>query len=358
MEYRPTAEQLLYSNYIKYDRLYHLSKHAFYGLNSSSLDVYLDMNSLLRVLYRYTRNLSINNYSVITSSLINLCAHLRNYYWTRHQVATRFFIVYAGNNPAVVQDNYNITNLTQDTNNSFLTGVINENFGFLGTLCPYLNDIFFIPRKNVETSVVIYDLICRSGNIKTPKMILTKDPFAYQVVSMAPNTFVFRPRKASDNATREQMDVSWCVTKNNIFDVYQTEDLHNKNLADGPIKLNNELFSLIISMAGLKSRDTKSIYRFNTAYQIVSNMVQYGQILNKYNSDVNFIIRNHPGELKGSEYIAIAFKSLDLYTQYNNYIMSFPVDYSRELVNLYSPEEVKSINNKYFRENPLDLQWL
>ena len=73
---------LLYSNYIKYDKLKELTSFQFANSNENTLNIYIDMYTILRPLYK--RNL-IQNSSIFASMILNLAAHMRAYYWTRHK---------------------------------------------------------------------------------------------------------------------------------------------------------------------------------------------------------------------------------------------------------------------------------
>ena len=76
-----SAENILYADYIRYDKLYELTKYAFYGSPDpgNEIDIFIDMNSMLRSLYIWSENVLFDKDNVITSSMLNLAAHLKHY---------------------------------------------------------------------------------------------------------------------------------------------------------------------------------------------------------------------------------------------------------------------------------------
>ena len=94
-------EVLLYSNYIKYDKLKELTNFQFANSNENTLNIYIDMYTILRPLYK--RNL-IQNSSIFASMILNLAAHMRAYYWTRHRVATNIYIVMSSNSIVLTKE--------------------------------------------------------------------------------------------------------------------------------------------------------------------------------------------------------------------------------------------------------------
>lgn len=351
-----SIEDVLYSNYIKYDRLYALTNHAFYGSNSNDLDIYLDMNSLTKVLFR-TTEVSIDNYSSVTSSMINLCAHLRSYYETRHRVNTRIYIVYTDNVPIHIishYHNYNYANITAMSINPRMQDVIKSNLNLLSILCPYLNDIFFINDSNVETSVVIANLVLQQQH-KCPSLIISKDPFTYQLVSFLPQTFLFRPKKSKYNVS----DESWDVTKSRLYELY-IKELGGKVYNLEKYNFSTQLFSLFLTLAGVRFRHIPCNFHYDTALKIIKSSIDENRILDSYNSDALYTLSNlkYPRiiEQERIQYMAMLFDIIDLNKQSIIYANSpQSTNITKGIINLYNPDEVKNINNKYFINNPLDL---
>lgn len=348
---RINATELLYGNYIKYDRLHYLCSHALYKYDQDVVNIFIDMNSLLQVLYRYDVYFVFSN--AITSSIINLCSHIRNYFWNYQHKYTKIYIVYGDNfpsNPRLLNPSYNQNKYGLYTTNSYVTDMINKNIEYLDIIVPYIEDIFFIHDTEVETSILIKAVkdLLYANNENYRSIIYTKDPYAYQLVSIEPRTFGFRPKKAFHE------DISYFVQKKHIFDIYRSE--LNRNREAEILKTNHELFSLIISMSGFKYRNIKGVMRYNKAISILNKAINESFINGKYNTIFDFIFANIFGMDKDTvSIINNNFKSLDLLYNYNIYGNNAKTILNKYLINLNDPEALKEINNIYFSNNPLDL---
>lgn len=343
---------ILYSNFIRYDRMYNLVKESFQGkaAETNKVNIYLDMNSLTSILYRYN-DLEIGQYSAVTSSMINLCAHIREYFWTRHRTETAFYIVYSPNlasKASIIKPEYNAPNLNKIIAKQMITDIMMQNVELLEIICPYLQDIYFIYEADAETAVVMYNVIGKVGS-SDPNIIFTKDQFMYQLVATMPGyTFIFRPKKLR----AQDSDVSWVVTKNNLFRMYQ-EELGNANIVDA--NFSHMLFSLVVSIAGFRCRNLSSSCSIGKAIKIIQQNVDNKLIINGYNSDIDYIISNAEGIPDATE-VTQKFLTLDLLRQLRSYELSAPsLTNTKGIINLYDPDAVRAINNKYFRDNPLDL---
>lgn len=365
-EYHPSITNILYNNYISYDTLFAMTKFAFAGSNAESVDVYIDMNSLLRKLYAI-QDISIEDYSSITSSIINLCAHMRSYFWTRHRTYSRFFIVYSRNNP-FKGSVYNSMNLAQDATNR-ITSVIEQNIELLSSLCPYLGDIFFFDGGDNETAVVIHHLIqnCpspdRSG--EHPVIILTKDTIDYQLVAFNSRTFIYRPHKAYDKDNKIMIDDSWAVTKSCFYKAYKYDSFRKmKSDALDTLALSPQLIGIIMAISGLKSRSIRSIIDIPRTVNLIKEASANSNIVNGYNSDIGFLLRkNNLCKGLSEEHILEIINNYSQIDLINNYtIFSLASIASKTLLNSYinknDPDEVRHINNVYFEHNPLDLNRL
>ena len=91
---------ILYGSFIRYDRMYEMTKFAFYGkTDSNNVNIYIDAYSILKNLYSKGPSLRIKDSYVIASCLINLSIHIRAYFESRHGVNSKVYIVYGGARP-------------------------------------------------------------------------------------------------------------------------------------------------------------------------------------------------------------------------------------------------------------------
>lgn len=356
-----SIEQKLFASYIKYDVLEQLTLAAFKNSNADVVNIYIDMHSILKPLYASGKYMINNIPTSIASSMINLCAHMRAYYRSRHHVETRIYLIYSENRCELnnrIYEGYN--NSWRDTlnNNRNITKSINENLELLDILCPYFNDIFFI-RTEFEPAVVILDRICKDEGILfgVPNIIISKDPYMYQVVAMKDNTVIFRPKKF------EGKDVSFLVTKPYVIYNYMTlfkEKIRNhEDLAYDP-----GIFSLFLAMTKLPSRNIPALFSSNKAFSILNNLINNNYIINGYNfapviQDISLQLNTNLKSRESIKYdIPTRFKAIDIVFQHEIFLTRPEALDERYLIRKIDNDGVREINNKYFRANPLDLMRL
>ena len=253
--YYPNIADILYGSYIRYDRLYEMTAFAFYGkTDSNDVNIFIDVYSILKSLFQRGKNIKITDSYCIASCIINLAIHLRAYFYTRHRVNTKIFIIYGGARPLDVINifpTYNIKNIQMEDSNDFMKQLIRDNLEVVNILCPYLDDIFSIIDYENEFSVIASAIIDDMNNVseyKVPNIIYSKDQLAYQLVAFKPRTFLYRPKK------RSNADCSWVVTKSTLYDSYRYGELELKQQEDKFKPLDVKMFSIYQAIAGVKSR--------------------------------------------------------------------------------------------------------
>lgn len=339
------VEQIMYGNYIKYDKLAEMTQQSFgrnpYCMHSKSLNVYIDMNSLIKILYIY-KDMVIEDYVVITSSIINLCAHIREFY-RKIGVMTKIFIVNSSNCPPSSKQfyaGYNDGSVNQ-YNMKFIHSVILPNLDILDTLCRYLPEVYFIDDNDADASTIIYSLILRDNN--TPSMIYSKDPMVFQIATHFNNVVVYRPKKDKDG------DVSYWADYNLAVSGYKFSTGRQPN----PVRFSPALLSLMMAISGVKSRSIITQRTITQAEKLIEDYIGRNVLLNGYNSfdTVNQFCQ----AINGYEFAA-NFKAIDVVFQEGLYIDKSTIDTS--IVDLYDPDAVKHINDEYFKNYPLDLNRL
>lgn len=351
-------EQLINSNYVKYDRMIEIVKSAFVGSSAQDLNIYIDLYSILKVLYKENEIYNIKDYSTVSSCIVNMCAHYREFFRTRFKVETVFYIVYGENCDYVNKKfypEYNGKNMYAMNNNKVVKDMIFNNLELLKTLSPYLPDIHFINVGDMETGVVMYDLICRSeaNRPDIPNMIITKDPFVYQLAARD-NVIIVRPKKFNG------VDSSYYINKYNLIDIYLKErkSTHRPNNIISPY-----LFSLILTLSSLKERNIKMLYNIKTAINLIDKGISSYTLLNGYNTSFNIWDGLDLGNTKcsiGKTTFEYRFRALDIMYLHEIYFNNEHISNRiyLDVKNLYDPEAVKYINNEYFANNPLDLNRL
>lgn len=358
---RSNIADMLYGSYIRYDRMYEMTKFAFYGkTDSESVNVFVDCYSLLKTLFKRGLNFQVDDSCIIASCIINLAIHIRAYFESRHHVASKVYIIYGGARPREAFVNYpyyNQNNILMEDSNFFLQDLIRDNLNVIAVLCPYLYDIFFLADYENEFMTIastIIDMDQKNGN-KAPNIIYSKDDMSYQLVAFKPYTFLYRPKK------KLNMDNSWVVTKSTLYDAYRYGELGLTTQLDTTLSV--ELFSMYLAIAGVRSRSLNSLKNANSAIKILEAAVNATNIINGYNHTV-FTSNPNPFELIASTtkkidpiLVTNRFGAIDLKYQSMLYAASpRALDLQGPaFTNLYNPDEVRNINNVYFQKYPLDL---
>lgn len=339
-------EQIMYGSFIKYERMAQLTQESFgknpFCCNATNLHVYIDMNSLIKTLYM-SNDLTIEDYTVITSSIINLCAHIREFY-RRIGVKTKIIIIYSENTPLAARQFY--TNYNQYNQNNynmkFIHTVIEPNIELLNLLCKYLPDIHFIKDNTADTSTIIYRLISMNCN-QAPSLIYSKDTMVFQIVTHFNNAIIFRPKKNSKDG-----DISFYADNNNAITAYKYAT--GRKIDSSPFS--QSLLSLLMSISGVKSRSITTQRTITQAEKLIKDYINCNILIDGYNSFDT--IAQFCQAINGYEFASI-FRAIDVVFQNNLYLGIMDSDFD---INLYDPEAVQQINNEYFRNYPLDLNRL
>lgn len=350
---------IIYGNYMKYTSMKNLTEKAFEGSDANEVNIYIDMYQIALELYRDAR---VENYSIVTSSMINLCAHIRGYYRSRHRVETKIFIVYSTNtsrSTTQFYQEYNKSYRERVAVNKLIDDMIKSNVDLLKTICPYLPDIYFI-SGTFEPGIIIYDIICKQellGN-HSPNIIFSKSVYNYQVPALRGDTVIFRNKKSKDNDATERCRL---VTNQNVLYEYITETRPTVNYVNRIGDLSGELLSLVIALTNMPSRNITTLFNIASAFNMIYDAIRNGRIINAYNSDIHYVyeqlnsIKPFPVDITT---FSNRFKCVDLRYQLMIYMDSAESKDNSYLLDLYDNNTVKAINNEYFKTNPLDLNRL
>lgn len=358
-EEHPKIANILFGSFIRYERLYEMTKYAFYGdTDSNDVNIFIDAYSILKSLYGRGLGLQVDDSCVIASCLINLAIHLRAYFETRHRVSSKVYIVYGGARPMnsfVNYPQYNSKNIVMEDSNFYLKSLIKDNLDIVDLLSKYLHDIFCIIDYNAEFNCIVSGLIqIDNKDGRVPNIIYSKDPLSYQLVAFEKRTFLYRPKK------KVSEDVSWVVTKSTLYDAYRYGELGlTKQL---PCSLDVRMFSIYQAISGVKSRSMNSIKNANSTVTLLEKAVVDGTFNNGYNSGAIFNSIINPFEKMFQNtsvdpaLITNRFAAIDL--QFQTLLFSFSyngMNLGENIINLYNPQEVRNINDRYFQKYPLDL---
>ena len=246
-----------------------------------------------------------------------------------------------------------------EDSNSFLQNLIKDNLEITQLLCQYLYDIFCIVNFENEFNVIasyIMDLNAKENksNITIPSIVYSKDQLSYQLVAFKPYTFLYRPTKSMSQ------DNSWVVTKSTLFAAYRNGEL--KLSKDIPTQLDVKMISLYQAICGVRTRSFNSILNANQALVLLERAVNENILANDYNANSILYMPNTLERLVSLSpslnggIIKSRFAALDLpYQESMRSTQLECMNIATNLVNLYNPQEIRNLNDQYFRKYPLDL---
>ena len=345
-------EGLLFSYYIKYDSLIKLNSQIDAPSDTKYIDIYIDVFDMLRKVY------SVDIYAskkfLIVSSIINLAAHLRGYYLSRHRIWPRIFLVYgeeSTNNHRQFVHTFGQDKVSESLRYDDTKSFIESQLELAKILCAYINDVYLI-KKSVDFSVFTYHNILDtlSKNPDNISVIITKSDYAYQIPALLPNTYIFRPKKTKLG------DCSYIISFKDVLFKYYNK-IHKENILQNLKIISPKLLSILMCLTGIRSKNISSATNIIKASNLLASAIVNHKILNDYNSDTVYLYNKLEGinlliDPASFEY---RFKAIDVNYQTLLYNMqSESLDYSWK-INLKNIKAFQEINNKYFIDNPLDV---
>lgn len=363
-----TVDQMIGSYYIRYDRLNKIIP-AFYKNSTMEhatvIDFIIDISSIIRRI-KYT-NVKITSEYAMAALIINMCAHYRNYFRYIGVELNIYIVCSRMDNGSInsfnrkyypdYQFKFNVKSI-QPTPDRY--NIIDRNLDILNTLCDYLPNIYFVEFNysvNWESGVAIKDLVS-SANATRPAIILTKDRYLYQLIT--PFCAALTPYKQSNT------DGSYILG----YDLNTSQIMLEGLKQDTPPALfYPNLFSLFMAMSRVPNRNIRSLFKTNMVLDKLNTLMREGLVdfSTRFISDdlISYIIDlMTEGTKKNKNKLELELscrvKAIDLTCQataYKTINMGYIID-KRDLKNLYDPETVKHINNRYFADMPLDLNAL
>ena len=352
-DYKANIESILLGYYIRYVKLEELtantlavSKYA----DCNEVDIYIDLYDMLNKLY--ATDIYATKQFTIVSSVINLAAHMREFYWSRYHVNSTIYLVYAdesSNNHRQFYLRFGENRVKETRDYDKINSIIESQLEMVKILCAYIYGVYFV-RKATDFSMFVYDNITK--NIAKPSVMLSKSRYVYQIPAMCENAFLFRPKKYNGE------DISFAVAHENVLFQYCNK-LNNPKIFEQLKIINPKLLSLIMTLNGLPSKKLLTMVNITTAVGRIYKAITENKIINDYNSDINYVYNQLELFSKiDQDNFRLRFNAVDLVFQHRLYYHMAECKDISWFIDLQDPDTVKNINNKYFADNPLDLNAL
>lgn len=356
-----SMNDVLFMYYPKYDTL--AETKDWIDPRAEAFDIYIDLYKIMSSLFKPDVMLNsldpkdIKAQCKIVSSVVNLCAHYRQYYANVYSAYSRFFLVYSTgdfySNKYYFKD-YDKVNRERRENDYVKNEVFKHSAKIFETLCPYLPDIFFA-KTDYEVAVKIHGIRYLISSYNT-SLVMTKDPLTIQACICDDELLIFNHVKSRDNdhivvSERKDAIENFCI-------------LMKRSLSDVSKKcirfLDPTFFSLIVAATGYDKRSLPNIGTINGIVKLLYDLIIQDKIPNRLINPRTIYDRmsNKQKSRYDIETIVNRWKALDILIQYEWYKNSTEYEDKSYLINLDDPKELKYVNDHYFVENPLDLQRL
>lgn len=350
----------------KYEILDYIIPYGFSGSTSKKLNIYIDLYGLIRTILSRNYKIIITDYTSIATGIINICAHYRSYF--RYLgVHTKFFLISSYNVPA---DTANIVINIPDKNNSAdpynktmleklemvnQREIVNLNLELLDLICPYLPDIFYLNTKAFESSVLI-NHIMNLENSDIPSLIISTDAMPMQLCGIRNNVSMIWPRKYGYKAEDNSLIIcnkTHSEHKKSFWNVF-AQKTAKTSLFNYLCNVEPSNFALVQAINGMSERNLKSLIDINQLIKILSQVPGYDSC--KITPDILFDMTSNKyfDDMIVRGLIEIRYKLIDVDYQYlffRESIESKHIHYE----NLDDPSAVQAINDKYFKNNPIDI---
>lgn len=343
------AEDIISGYCTKYANLDYLIPYAYGGSNANQLNVYIDLYGIYKTLLARHTQIIIGDQTSIATNIINICAHYRNYF-KYFGVYTKFFLISSFNIPQFnrsVFPDYNKTML-EKINIKSTKKILDLNINLLELICPYLPDIFFI-KTEVESAITM-NYIMNIENQNIHSLIISSDIYPTQLCANRINTSMIYPKKHWGEDTSdiicskihpEHKNSFWRVigqksSKSVIFNNLYIVDTSN--------------YALLATLNSMKDRDIGVLYNISNAINSIISIP--GIDKNKITPDILFDMNLKIVDQK--DVIINRYKIIDL--SYQSLIYQESVEAKcLHYENLVNPSAIQSINDKYFKNNPIDI---
>lgn len=331
----------IYGLAIKYDRIIQLTSKAFKGYNDNQINIFIDLYSIFRTLYKEDYVESASNVD-ICAGIINLAAHYRAFFMKYCKTYSNIYLIDSLNLPKRNLELYPGYNKTMkhrvDTTTKLMNNLVPFNLDLLDILVPYIEDVHII-HSTYETSVVMYDIMCKNEaqNNNNPNLIISRDIYPFQLTAIRPKTILYRPYKSNGE------DLSYFVNDSNLFNMVLYSRGEEQRDFSG---INPKLFSLLFTLNGLRCRKIKSDYNIIGAKNLLQDALVNIKILNDYNYSIDWGLIQ---DKKDPKLLEKKYQCIDIISQHSIYMNDLESNY--KLQNLYDPDAVREINNKYFVKN-------
>ena len=287
-------------------------------------------------------------------------AHYRKYF-TNHKIKTN--VIYYFNTIEDEFFDYNNSSLVDgyrehffDSMNSIdrvtVNSLIREAIPFMRIIAEYLEDVYMLSSKRVESSLIPYLCMMENKFPSNLNVIITKDVYDFQYCNE--NALIIS-KSGNDPVI---------LTKRNIM-----RYMRFKNKCKEEREINPILLTFILACTGDRKRSIPGIsgFKFNRVYRALIELYDSGYIYDSNHETMN--IANLCHVLNGKEYGVLKLSDVAVDILANYKACNFEYQYSvmsesqkdsifDQIIDKSDPRALMDINDKYFEDYPLQLMEL
>lgn len=352
-----TVNEIITRYMTRYRRLDELIPYAFNQYNVNDINLFIDLYGLYRTLFSRRFRTEVSDYRDFTVGIVNICSHYRGYF-KELGVHTNIFLISSYNIPdqnLKLNKDYNKI-FSDKLHNKVVKEMIEANIQLLKVLCPYLPDIYFI-HSSFESACTINEIINRESKDKPniPNLIISSDLYPIQLTYLLDHTSYLWPSKymgqdrsmiVCPKTNPEHKKSFWWIISRKLSVAASEQSL---------VQLSTSNFTLLSSLNRFPERNLEpALKNITTSIKIINNLTKGEDI--RITPSILFSYKdksiNIPDEYK--PIIDTRFKCMDLNFQniyYNESLEPKTLHYE----NLYDPDALRAINDKYFANNPMDI---
>lgn len=345
---------------VKYELLQRFINIAFEGSEETHINIYIDLYSIIRSIYADKYDVVVDNYFDIVTGVVNIAIHYKYYFKKYLGVESKVFIIAGDNcpkpNSMLIMDYNKTVKLRKESPmGSSMKQMLNENIELLNTIVPYIPDIYFF-QTQYETSVCMKYIIDKQAsefNNTAPNIIVTKDIYPMQLVTLDHKTALLRPKKS--RGSEMSFFVNPLDKPGNIIQFW-TNFLNIKRVAYMEMQIHPCNLSLVLAFNGMQERNIKSLMSLRKINECIFNAVGNLETFCAPHSVFSYnpyIEANIPETL-----IMDRYKAIDINFQVKNFYSNSVEAKTMEFKNKRDMISLRAINDRYFAENPINLQYL
>jgi hypothetical protein len=326
----------------------------------SFVNLIIDINSVYNSLYNPQLSDLFSTMNVaekydLASDLLNLVGHYRHYFANRCQLYSNIILYFSRAKSSyhmIINKNYRSDYYDKHTDNvsfKILNDMIQKNVDIAKVISEYIPHTYCLNIGDIDTTFFPYRLIKLRKMENDTNIILSNDELTVMNMN-SQNTFVLSAKS----------DKSKLITNYNINSWYTTSKKVLEDEKSNFIILNYKSF--LQSAIGFKDRfEGLKGYNRLTIYKYIAELIdknelsllnppsidQFIKIFKSYslfNSDQSTLFRKN-------------FLQVDAQTIYDNSAI-FDSSFNNAFLNKIDASTLRKINSEYFRNNPIDLDFL